>query len=55
MPFLKGSDLTYKNGKGLKTPPSLNFGIVIVVGDPGNNSILNSDMISVVNTSSNLH
>ena len=33
MPFLKGSDLTYRNGRGLKTPPSLNFGTVNVGSD----------------------
>ena len=33
VPFLNGSDLTYRNGRGLKTPPLLNFGTVIVGSD----------------------
>ena len=33
MPFLEGLDLTYRDGRGLKTPLSFNFGIVIVGSD----------------------
>ena len=31
--FLKASDMTYRNGRGLKTPPSLSFGSLNVGSD----------------------
>ena len=33
VPFLKGLDLRYRNGRGLKTSPLMKFGIVIVGSD----------------------